>query len=280
MFPVAASEAILQTLPGSPKAGGSASSAGKSQGAANLSPFPGVSREKLLGASKAQEAGPNEVLDKAWSFYGEFLGSWMTNAPKPSASSIKAFDEFSASVKAQPLPTWITNPSGNASARIRRVTLQVEDPHFMDLCQTPETQDVMALCLVLMTEHELDRPRVAETAARDLYLLTERTPLDPGARLLFAKIALDAKDFELAWYNVRLGIFLSQHPSQSNLEFFCFVGVFAAKDQWNSIQAVVRELAESPEVAARVISKQSALFSDSAHPGYFLPKSSTENRSK
>lgn len=280
MFPVIAPPQILLTHSDLQGMGAAAPSAGNSKGSAALNPFHGISREKLLAVSKAQEAAPNEVLDKAWSFYGEFLGSWMPNAPKPSESSIKAFDAFAAWVKAQPLPTWITHPSQKASERTRIVTLQIEDPHFKDLCQTTETQQVMALCLVLMAEHELDRPGAAMTAATDLYLLTERTPLDPGARLLFAKVALDAKDFELAWYNARLGIFLSQHPTQSNLEFFCFVGVFAAKNQWDSIQAVVRELAESPEVAANVISKQSALFSNSGHQGYFPLKGSTEVQSK
>lgn len=180
--------------------------------AAALNPFPEVSRAKLLEASKAQEAGPNEVLDKAWHFYGEFLGSWVPNAPKPNATSIKAFDDFSASIKALPLPSWIVDGSADAKTTIKKVTLQVGDPHFKDLCQTAETQKVKALCLVLMTEHELDRPGGgAWTAAKDLYLLTERTPLDPDARMLFAKIALDAKDFELSWYNASWNL-LSTHP--------------------------------------------------------------------
>lgn len=283
MFLTVAPVAIIQTPPNSPQATGSVSGAAKGpadKAVAALNPFPGVSRAKLLEASRAQEAGPNDALDRAWSFYGEFLGSWIPNAPKPKESSIKAFDEFSASVKAQPLPSWIVNPSGDASTRIRKVTLQIEDPGFKDLCQTTETQRVKTLCLVLMTEHELDRPGGGRTAAGDLYLLTERTPLDPDARLLFAKIALDAKDLELAWYNARLGIFLSPQPSRSDLEFFCFVGAIAARDQWESIQSVVRERAETPQIAADVIAKQAVLFSGQAHPGSFPPKSHAENQAK
>lgn len=234
----------------------------------DLNPFPGVSRALLVKASKSQDIGSNETLDRAWAYYGQFRGAWMPKAPKPDPQVIKKFESFAAEQKALPLPSWITNPPGNVSKGIRKLVMNTEDPSFKAFKQTKETQAVKALCLVLMTEHELDRPNAAAKAANYLYLLLEQTPFDPSARMLFAKMAADAKDFNFAWYNVRIGVYLTPEPSSNDLEFMCFIGSFVAKSQWGPIQSSIRALAPNPEVAKQVIEKQGILFTDKAKP-YF-----------
>jgi hypothetical protein len=234
----------------------------------DLNPFPGVSRKLLVKASKSQELASNETLDRAWAYYTKFRGAWMPKASKPDPQDIQQFEIFAAKQKAISLPAWIIKPSGNANERVRKLVLNPEDPSFEAFKQTKETQAVKALCLVLMTEHELDRPNAAPKAAHYLHLLLDQTPFDPGARMLFAKMAVDAKDFNFAWYNVRIGIYLTPEPNKNDLEFMCFVGSFAVKSQWGSIQSAIRELAPNPELAKQVIEKQAILFTDKAKPSF------------
>jgi hypothetical protein len=194
----------------------------------------------------------------------------MPKAPKPDPQEIQKFELFAAEQKGLPLPAWITNPPENSNESVRKLALNTKDPSFIAFKQTKETQAVKALCLVLMTEHELDRPNAAFKAAKYLQLLLDQTPFDPDARMLFAKMAVDAKDFKYGWYNVRIGLYLTPEPTSNDLEFLCFVGSFVAKNQWGSIQSAIRELAPTPEVAEQVIDKQAILFSDKAKP-YFTP---------
>lgn len=238
----------------------------------DLNPFPGVSRKLLIKASNAQDLAPTRALDRAWAYYTKFRGSWMPNAPKPSPLEVQMFDSFAEEEKAKALPEWITKPSADTKEGIRKLELKTEDPPFLAVKQTAETQAVKTLCIILMTEHELDRPGVARKAAQYLFLLLEKTPFDPAARMLFAKMALDAKDFNYAWYNVRIGLYLTPEPSSNDLEFMCFVGGFAAKNQWSDIQSAIRELAPSLEIANQVINKQAILFSEKASPSFTPPK--------
>ena len=90
------------------------------------------------------------------------------------------------------------------------------------------------------------------------------TPFDPDARMLFAKAAVDAKDYAYGFYQARIGLYLTEDPSRNDMEFFCFVGAFAGKDKWNSIQATLRLLAKDPQVAESVIAKQAVLFGPNA----------------
>ncbi len=234
----------------------------------DLNPFPGVSREMLIKASKSQDHKSSLNLDRAWAYYRKYLGAWMPKAPKPDPVEIQLFDAFATEQKALPLPSWVTSPSVGSGERVRKLVLNSDDPSFIAFKQTEETQALKALCLVLMTEHELDRPNTASKAAKYLYLLLEQTPFDPSARMLFAKMAVDAKDFNFAWYNVRIGAYLTPELNSNDLEFMCFIGGFAAKNQWSSIQSAIRKLAPSPEIAQQVIDKQAILYTDKASPGF------------
>lgn len=232
--------------------------------AGDLNPFPGVSRENLTKACRAQDLKSGDTLAKAWSYYSQFRGSWSPNAPKPDPKELAAFDAFAEKVKSTPLPAWAKSRGGSSQPSQRTMTLDTEDPAFKDVCQTPETQLVKALCLVYFTEHELDKPGAYPKAASLIYLLTEKTPFDPEARLLFARAAVDAKDYNYGFYQARIGLYLMEEPTRNDLEFFCFVGAFAAKDKWNSIQASLRVLAKDPQLAESVITKQAVLFGPNA----------------
>lgn len=230
----------------------------------DLNPFPKVSRENLVKASQAQSLSNTDELERAWHFYSKFRGAWSPTAPKPDPKDLAVFEQFSKSLKAHNLPKWATSNSGSSEPRLKKLTLDPSDPDFKALCQTSETQFVKALCLVYLTEHELDQPGAYAKGANLLYLLTEQTPFDPDARLLFAKAGIDAKDYDYAFYNARIGLYLSINPSQNDLEFFCFVGAFTGKDKWPIIQNSIHVLANSEELAQAVISKQSTLFGPNA----------------
>jgi len=230
----------------------------------DLNPFPGVSREKLIKASQAQSLPNTDELEKAWHYYNIFRGTWSPTAPKPDKKELSDFERFSKALKARELPKWAMSNSGSTEPRLKKITLDTSDPDFKKLCQTSETQFVKTLCLVFLTEHELDRPGAYMKASDLLYLLTEQTPFDPDARLLFAKAGVDAKDYDFAFYNARIGLFLSIKPSQNDLEFFCFVGAFTGKDKWPIIQNSIHLLANDETLAQSVISKQAILFGPKA----------------
>lgn len=232
--------------------------------AGGLNPFPGVPRENLIKAGRAQSLKSTVTLEKAWSFYRQFQGSWSPTAPKPDPKDLAAFDAFAEQIKSAELPAWARNSEGGGQPGLRKMTLNTEDPAFKEVCQTPETQFVKALCLVHFTEHELDRPGAHAKAASLIFLLCERTPFDPETRLLFARAAVDAKDYEYAFYQARIGLYLIEDPTRNDLEFFTFVGAFAAKDKWKDIQETLRFLAKDPQVAESVIAKQSVLFGPNA----------------
>jgi hypothetical protein len=194
-----------------------------------MRPFKQVSLEALRAAVRAQEAPNTTALSKAWEFYKKFQGTWKPKALKPSQSDLAAFDAFKAEEEKIPLPKWFFE--------IERQTLQAGrivvdfDPSSPDLSKykkNEETQHIKTLCIIYLTEHELDRKSAAVRGATTLSVLITRTYLDYELHVLLARFFADANLPAKAMQEARLGIYLNPAPTRHDLEFAGFVIISAA----------------------------------------------------
>jgi len=127
-------------------------------------------------------------------------------------------------------------------------------PGFTPFRQTETTEQIKALALVYLTEHELDRKGAADKAATALTVLISRTYFDYELHALFARFLADARIPTEAMKEAHLSIYLNPAPTRADLEFATFIFLTAVgKDGWGPIQSILREAASKPEDAETVI---------------------------
>jgi hypothetical protein len=232
-----------------------------------LNPLP-ISREQLTMAVRAQELPNTKVLQQAWNYYQKWQGTWQTNHVKPTLAEKKEVESFTE-VLLQKLPVLAAAEKlGQQSVDLDRFrnSIKVGSQEFKSCAQTEGTQTLKALVLMGLTEHELDIPDGVKIAHPLLMKLLARTPIDPDLYSLYARLSLDARQNPAAWQAVRMATFLRPDQADSDLEFLCFIGSIAAKDQWPAIKLMLREVAHDPAQVERVVARVEVLFTDKAKP--------------
>jgi len=226
-----------------------------------LNPLP-VGRIQLAAASKAQEIPNSTTLDKAWAYYQKWQGAWRPDHVKPTPTEKREVLDFTSELLAQLVPLATSEKLGKQSIdanRLQRMVI-VGSPEFCEALQSQGTQTLKSLVLMGLAQHELDIADGAKIAHPLLIKLLARTPLDPDLYLLYARLSIDAQQKEAAWNAVRTGIFMRSTPSDNDLEFAAFIGSQAVKDQWPTVQVMLREVATDQYQAERVIHKATQLF--------------------
>jgi len=219
-----------------------------------LCPISGVELEKLRAVGRAQVGPGTEVLQKAWSYYNKFKGSWQKGAPKPKPEDVAEFDAFKKELEKTKFPDWykeILKKAGQPQA-ITPI-YDPTNPGFSAFKQTEETERLKALGIAYLTDHELNRKGSADKGAQVISCLSARTTLDYDLHSLFGRFLLDAGIPPMAWHEVRMGLFLNPAPNKGDLAFVAFAGLIAARDQWGPIQEMLREVATRKEDAEAVI---------------------------
>jgi hypothetical protein len=230
-----------------------------------LNPLP-ISRDQLTVAVRAQERPNTKVLQQAWNYYQQWQGTWQPNHVKPTPAEKKEVESFTENLL-QKLPVLASAEKlGQQSVDLDRFkdSIKVGSQDFKSCTQTEGTQTLKALVLMGLTEHELDIPDGVKIAHPLLMKLLARTPIDPDLYSLYARLSLDARQNPAAWQAVRIATFLRPDPTDSDLEFLCFVGSIAAKDQRPAIKLMLREVAHDPAQIERVVARTEILFTDKA----------------
>jgi hypothetical protein len=236
-------------------------SAYTSSQSSGLNPLP-VSRTQLAAASKAQTIPNSKTLDNAWAYYQKWQGAWRPNHVKPTASEKQDVLDFTSTLLAQLDSLAASEKLGKQSVdgeRLKKMVV-VGSPEFREALQSTGTQTLKSLLLMGFAQHELDFPDGVKIAQPLLIKLLARTPLDPDLYLLYARLSIDAQQKQAAWHAARTGIFMRPDPSDNDLEFVAFIGSQAAKDQWPTIQVMLKEVAIDNGQAERVIKKATPLF--------------------
>lgn len=237
----------------------------------NLNPLP-ANRAELIAASKAQEIPSSQLLDRAWAFYKKWQGAWRPDHTKPTAAERQEILDFTSSLL-EKLPSLakseITGTEDIDEKRLKAI-LVVGSPEFRSIIQSEGTQILKSLVLMGLTQHELDIPDGVKVAQPVLIKLLQRTPLDPDLHFLYARLAIDAQQKPAAWHAARAAIFMRSEPTDNDLEFVAFIGSQAAKEQWPTIQVMLKEVAVDQNQAERVIQKAGILFTDKAK-SRFIP---------
>lgn len=234
-----------------------------------LNPLP-ISREKLTAAVQAQALPESKVLRQAWDYYKQWHGAWQPNHAKPTPAEKKEVESFTETLLRQLVALAASEKLGQQSVDLDRFQkcIQVGSPEFKECAQTEGTQTLKALVLMGLTEHELDMPDGVKIAQPLLMKLLARTPMDPDLYSLYARLSLDARQNPAAWQSVRMATFLRPEPTDSDLEFLCFIGSISAKDQWPAIQTMLREVTKDTAQIDRVVARVGVLFTDKAKPTF------------
>ncbi len=226
-----------------------------------LNPLP-VGRAQLASASKAQEVPNSATLDKAWAYYQKWQGAWRPDHVKPTMTEKQEVLDFTSKLLAQLVPLATSEKLGKQSIDANRLQSMVivGSPEFREALQSEGTQTLKSLVLMGLAQHELDIADGVKIAHPLLMKLLTRTPLDPDLYLLYARLSIDAQQKQAAWHAVRTGIFMRSTPSDNDLEFAAFIGSQVVKEQWPTIQVMLREVATDQNQADRVIKKATQLF--------------------
>jgi hypothetical protein len=240
--------------------------------ASDLYPFKGSDLNSVRAVAKAESSAVTPELAEAWKIYRAVQGSWAPGREKPDAATIRRLADLRQRLEAMPKPQWLVLPSGPSGVRVIKMADAVGDDVFKEQRSTPEYQAQKALALVYLAGHELDRPGDSNAAGKLLSILVSTHPWDWEVHSLFSRLWVDSKQAEAAIASAANGLFLNPNPTQSDLEFFAFVGAVAAKDEWAQIKLAIRDAALTPEVADAVIQKASVLYSDRAKSVNVPPK--------
>lgn len=220
-----------------------------------FNPF-AIGRDRLLHLIQAQSLPDTQELAKARAYYQKWQGAWTKGHTKPSTEERGQIEAFTNQLLSQ-------LPALAESEHLRPYdiapnfyeTTKLGTPEYKAHSQTPGTQTLKALALMGLCEHELDIPLGSQIAIPLLPRLMGRTPFDSEVFLLYSRFSLDANQNTSAWQALTVGMYLDPNPSRANLEFAAFVGFCCVKDQWVRVQAMIRELAPTPDLANEVIAK-------------------------
>jgi hypothetical protein len=233
------------------------------QNDSKLNPFP-ETRAKLVVASESLALPDSPTLRRAWAYYEQWQGAWQPRHPKPTVSEREELDAFTNLL--------LTTFPELERRELANVSMKQGDAH--DLAQllktgsakyeaarpSENTQILKSILLMSLAQHELDIAEGSKRAYLLILKLLDRTPLDSDLYLLYARLSIDARQNTAAWHAARSGIFMRPHPSDNDLKFVAFVGAVAAKDQWPSIQIMIKEVAGSSEQAERIIAAVAPLY--------------------
>ena len=241
----------------------------------SFNPFP-VGRTQLILLAQAQTISNTPELDRAFEYYKKWQGAWQKGHPKPSAEELGQIEAFTnellnklpALAKTEGLKPYDIAPDFYA-------TTKIGSPKFIAHSQTLGTQTLKALALMGLCEHELDIPLGGQIAIPLLPRLMGRTPFDPEVFLLYSRFSLDAGQNQSAWQSLLAGIYLEPNPSRENLEYTAFAGLICVKDQWARVQAMIRELAPTPELANEVIQEWKPRYEGNNAKTVIVPPSNT-----
>ncbi len=230
-----------------------------------LNPIP-ISRDVLTAASSAQWIPNSAELDEAWSYYRKWQGSWKPKHAKPTTAERVEIAAFKRTLMQQ-LPKIAAAENMDKPLfdldQLKKI-VQIGSPEFEQARQSEDTQKIKALVIMALTEHEIDTAGSWKTAHTLLMKLIARTPIDPDLYFLYARLSVDARQNPAGWQAVRIGAFLRKDLADNDLEFVCFIGSIAAKDQWPAIQKMIHELAADNIQADRVIAKVAGIYTDKA----------------
>ena len=220
-----------------------------------FNPF-AIGRDRLIPLVQAQSLPDTPELEKARAYYQKWQGAWIKGHTKPSPEERDQIEAFTNKLLSQ-------LPALAESEHLRPYdiapnfyeTTKLGTPEYKAHSQTPGTQTLKALALMGLCEHELDIPLGSQIAIPLLPRLMGRTPFDSEVLLIYSRFSLDANQNTSAWQSLTVGMYLDPSPSRANLEFAAFVGFRCVKDQWVRVQAMIRELAPTSDIANEVIAK-------------------------
>jgi hypothetical protein len=218
-----------------------------------LYPFRGYDLDTVRATTRAESGPETEELAAAWSLYREIQGSWMPTAPKPSQKSIARLDRLKSKLEGLAKPEWFSDAMSSPQSGSTQLAEKVGDQVFEKQKATPEYQELKALAIVYLTEHELDRAGAAEQAGRFLTALSATHPWDWEIHGLYSRFLVDAQLPGPAWATAIQSIFLNPKPNLDDLKFFAFIGSVAAKDEWPEIQEAIRQAAPNGTIAELAI---------------------------
>jgi hypothetical protein len=227
-------------------------------------PFPGYDLDAVRAKTKAESAPDSPDLAEAWRLYGELQGAWMKGAPRPRAQSIDALDALEKKLEALPNPSWFSAATAPGHTDQTGLADKIGDPVFVAQKATPEYQELKALALVYLTEHELDRPGAAVNASKYLVALIVTHPWDWQVHGLYGRFLVDAQHNDPAWNEALLSLFLNPDPVLGQLKSFAFIGSIAAKSEWPQIQEAMRQACSDDKVVSLAIEESDPLYTSNA----------------
>jgi hypothetical protein len=237
-----------------------------------LYPFPGYDLDLVRAKTAAESSGDSAEIVEAWKLYGELQGAWAPQAKPVNPETTAHLDRLKKKLEGLPVPFWFSEQLAHPGSGQISLADKIGDETFRKQKASPEYQNLKALALVYLSEHELDRTGAAQKAGEYLSALAITHPWDWQVHGLYGRFLIDAQQNAPAWDEARLSLFLNPDPSVENLKSFAFVGSIAAHDKWIEIEVAIREASKDDSAAERAILESEPMFTGGMKVNVVLPR--------
>jgi hypothetical protein len=225
-------------------------------------PFAPTDLVAIRAITKAESIADSPDLTLAWDLYTKVQGSWKPGSEKPSKQVVSALDGLKDKLETAPKPQWILDHLISGSAPDPHVAFaeSIGDATFVDQADSPAYQSQKALTIVYLAEHEIDRPEAADKAGTYLTLLSLKHPWDWQIHGLYSRLLTDAGLQEPSFREAVMSLYLNPQPKLEDLQFFAFIAATSKRDQFESIQQIIKETAVDAGTAELAIEHAAVYF--------------------